>query len=483
MSTRPLCYLLAALAAALIITPTASASTYYAAPGGGGTTCDVAAPCFVNYAIGTKAQDNDTVVLAGGDYPVNAAIGVTKWISLEGAKTGVPTRLVGSLVPAYTLIHNATPTTQPVHITDIRLTNQTGSGIALLVNNDSTAGFTIDRVVAEAVGTGMDLTQASIGPGLVVRNSIGRSTGNNGRGISIYGPVFGIGGAEIRNVVGDSRGAAGFGISVTGGENTGIFCGDIHVEMKNSIARSGAGPNSDLRVQPGVGTLPCLASVKSSNSNWRGSTSPLPVSSTNDQHTVDPSFVNAAAGDYHQAPGSPTIDAGTNDALIGATDLDNLPRVSGAAPDIGAFEAPSPKDTLAPTGSALKLKPKSFLPKSGKPASIAAKKKKKPKGTTATFNLSEAATVSFTIEKKSTGRKKGKSCSTKAKTGKKCTVYKALKGNFSRVSTLGKNSFKFSGFLKGKALKAGSYRLVGVPTDAAGNKGRSFNASFTILKK
>jgi hypothetical protein len=61
-------------------------------------------------------------------------------------------------------------------------------------------------------------------------------------------------------------------------------------------------------------------------------------------------------------------------------------------------------------------------------------------------------------------------------------TYKSVKGSFSRPSTLGANSFTFSGFVGGKALKAGSYRLVGVPTDAAGNVGESFVAKFTVLK-
>ena len=57
-----------------------------------------------------------------------------------------------------------------------------------------------------------------------------------------------------------------------------------------------------------------------------------------------------------------------------------------------------------------------------------------------------------------------------------------LSGSFTHAGKVGKNSFRFSGRLRGKALKPGSYRLSGVPTDAAGNHGRAFSASFTIAK-
>jgi Thrombospondin type 3 repeat len=55
--------------------------------------------------------------------------------------------------------------------------------------------------------------------------------------------------------------------------------------------------------------------------------------------STDPGFVDPGAMDYHLAPGSPLIDAGDSAAPgLPATDYDGLPRVVGAAVDIGAFE-------------------------------------------------------------------------------------------------------------------------------------------------
>ncbi len=50
----------------------------------------------------------------------------------------------------------------------------------------------------------------------------------------------------------------------------------------------------------------------------------------------EPLFVSTT--NFHEAPGSPTIDAGTNDPASGSLDLDGLPRTFGSATDIGAYE-------------------------------------------------------------------------------------------------------------------------------------------------
>ena len=51
-----------------------------------------------------------------------------------------------------------------------------------------------------------------------------------------------------------------------------------------------------------------------------------------------PAFVNAAAGDFREALGSPTIDVGVNSAANGPFDFEGLPRTMGDGTDIGAAE-------------------------------------------------------------------------------------------------------------------------------------------------
>jgi hypothetical protein len=66
--------------------------------------------------------------------------------------------------------------------------------------------------------------------------------------------------------------------------------------------------------------------------------------------TSAPDFVDAMFGNYQEAPGSPTIDAGENNVANGIEDLDGSPRTIGSATDIGAYEYNPPAvATEAPT--------------------------------------------------------------------------------------------------------------------------------------
>jgi hypothetical protein len=83
--------------------------------------------------------------------------------------------------------------------------------------------------------------------------------------------------------------------------------------------------NYATRDQIVCGTPPCTATV----------TDPNAAGAFN--QTAAPLFVNAATGDFHQAVGSPTIEAGINDAANGTSDIDGQQRAIGTT-DIGADE-------------------------------------------------------------------------------------------------------------------------------------------------
>ena len=74
------------------------------------------------------------------------------------------------------------------------------------------------------------------------------------------------------------------------------------------------------------------------------------------------------------------------------------------------------------------------------------------------YRLSEAARVKFIVELATTGRKAGGKCVRATRSNRRkrrCTRYVAVKGSFTHAGAAGRNSFRFSGRLRGKRLKPG----------------------------
>jgi hypothetical protein len=115
-------------------------------------------------------------------------------------------------------------------------------------------------------------------------------------------------------------------------------------------------------------------------------------------------------------------------------------------------------------------------------------RKRAPRGTRVSYTLNQAATVRFTVTRRAKGRKvkRGKKTvcvkpTRKNRKRKRCTRVVTLKGSFSRNGIAGKNSFHFTGRLRGRKLKPGRYRLVATPT-AGGNKGKRTSKGFRIVR-
>jgi hypothetical protein len=171
----------------------------------------------------------------------------------------------------------------------------------------------------------------------------------------------------------------------------------------------------------------------------------------------------------------------------GAAGIDNFrwgPIVPPGTPGGGNGGGTS-EDLTKPALGALGLSSATFTAaKSG--ASISANRKSKAKvGTKVSYRLSELATVTFTVERKTTGRRASDKC--RAKTRKnakkaKCTRYVKVRGSFSVEGKAGKNTFTFRGRMGGKSLKPGSYRLKGAATDPAGNASAPKQRAFKIVK-
>lgn len=103
------------------------------------------------------------------------------------------------------------------------------------------------------------------------------------------------------------------------------------------------------------------------------------------------------------------------------------------------------------------------------------------------FKLTEAATLTFAVQRAVPGRSVNGSC--KKQTGankkrKKCTRWVGVGKKFTAKGKAAKtNSFKFTGSVKGKKLASGSYRFSATAKDSAGGVGPAVTAKFKIPKK
>jgi hypothetical protein len=135
------------------------------------------------------------------------------------------------------------------------------------------------------------------------------------------------------------------------------------------------------------------------------------------------------------------------------------------------------KDTRKPSLASLSFSPKAFqAARSG--SAITAKV-----GGKLSYQLSEAATTTFKVERAAKGRKKGRHCvrpTRRNRTKKRCARYVKVRGSFKHLGKAGANAFTFRGRVGGRKLKPGRYRLSGAATDTAGNKSPTVRTTFRI---
>jgi hypothetical protein len=427
----------------------AQAAQRYAAPGGSGVACTKAQPCSLAEAIG-GAKTNDEVIITAGSYSTGAAI---------VAPFGVENLYVhGDFGGPMPTISTAAAFSPPIWIQGIG--GRIGYVDAISTGLNPVGLFCppegrVDRVRTNATGDfSIGLVVSS---GCIARDSVLQASGKTAVAL------LGIG----------QNGKTGFGRNLTaiaaGPESTAVrssyneifIKGSYTLNLANVIA---SGETSDLDAGQGI-EGPGHIVVSNSNFDVAVQKGSAKISGSANQ-TAPPLFVDAAGGDFRQAPGSPTIDAGSTDG-IGALDLEGNARNLGAAPDIGAFEFVPPPAPVAAAGTiqSLSLKPKAFRTLNGGGAIFS--KKAAPVGTTVTYFVSAPVTVEFTVERATTGRKVGRKCkkATPANRDKKrCPLFRALKPSFTHPGihngVVAGNSFKFSGRIGGKALRPGRYRLA-----------------------
>jgi DNA-binding beta-propeller fold protein YncE len=189
----------------------------------------------------------------------------------------------------------------------------------------------------------------------------------------------------------------------------------------------------------------------------------------------------ALGGAYDLAPtpdGRRLFVTAYNAQLLDSFDIEQPPGPPRTGP------GPGPPADTAPRLTRYKLSRAKFAA-AAKGRSVAAAKRPRIKvGTTVRYTLSEVATVTFTVERRSAGRKVKGRCVAARKRNRgrpSCKRYVAVRGSFRSKAARGANRLGFTGRLRARKLPPGSYRLVATARDAAGSKSAARRVRFTIV--
>jgi hypothetical protein len=209
---------------------------------------------------------------------------------------------------------------------------------------------------------------------------------------------------------------------------------------------------------------PCGVAVDSSHIYWANSGAAPAIGRANlDGTGVNQGFI-----------------AGMNSCFVA---VDALPLPPNAPPPNPPGPNPSPvvpgpnPSPVAPFISNARLSPATFRAAS-RGASLVRKVKT---GTTISYRDSQAATTTFVVLKPVAGHKRGRRCvaGRKRRHQRACTRYVSV-GSFKHADTAGNVTVHFTGRVKGKALKPGSYKLA-LTASANGKTSRTVTLSFRIV--
>jgi hypothetical protein len=337
---------LTAVAVTASIAPNASAATQrYASPAGYGD-CSSASPCSITQAV-AGATSYDEVIVSPGDYPLTATLSVPSHVTVRGVAGGPRPRLLFSGANQAGVTQALDSSLRYVDIVQAEPWTR-----ALIAN-----AAVVDHAVVR--GSSGKSCIAGIHQGSTIRNSVVVAPGSGATAICTeqHGGALT---STYRNVTAIATGSNGVAVeAIAGGAAT-----KTTVDLVNVIAKGGPLGASLSMATDGSGAS---ATITASHTNWAN----YLTSGTNTHYGdlggnqgTPPAFVDAAAGDYREAAGSVTIDAGVDSAFNGASDLDGDPRALGTtdigadefvpasgAPPAGTPQSPAPTGSVAPTST------------------------------------------------------------------------------------------------------------------------------------
>jgi hypothetical protein len=311
----------------------ASAATRYAevdgdGPSSGPGACPSENPCALEAAVEDPSVANgDEVIVLPGTYFLEANnLVINDSITVRGQSAGHRPLISGSAtgLDALVLVQAPDLPTPPAQLLDLdissnstnslRLTNGQANRISVVHNGGlfSVACY----VVFEAT----------------IQDSVCAASNQGGAGL-LFALSGGTVSNSVRNVTAYSSQDSAIYVSSDNGAHT--------LNIKNTIA-TGATDVTAYASATGTATLNATGSNYSTTSGEGVGTKTITPPGTAGNQTDEPALVSPVVGDFHQLPGSPTINGGVDG--ISSFDLDGMPRFQGAAPDIGAHEY----DLIAP---------------------------------------------------------------------------------------------------------------------------------------
>lgn len=307
--------------------PAAAAAARYASPSGSGTACTQTLPCSLSTAISGASSGDDVFAFANlGDYNLSSGINTS---------AGVPIHIHGFNGRARLIFASG----------GLRLMAGTADGLYLETDSDSSTTFALDTSAASAdrvfAKQAFSSGNACYMDGATLRDSI------------CWAPGAGLGmETDSSNTMRNDTIVGGTEAAIKAFGRHGCSCTSATDTLVNVIARSAAA-GADLEANSdGTAT----ANINASYSNYAttsttGTISMDHITGDATDQSASPAFVNASAGDFHEAPSSPTIGAGLNAPANGATDLDGNPRELNGKTDIGAYEFVGASPTTGPAAS------------------------------------------------------------------------------------------------------------------------------------
>jgi hypothetical protein len=323
MGAQALAGLLAASALAVPGVASAAATRYAEANGNGAEPCAQSDPCSIEQAVGSAAS-GDTVFLETGTYTLGSTltIGPGVWVQGIGAEPG--DTVLSSASTNAVKLNGANAVLEVVTISHTSSGNGTALGIY---------GGTADRVVVKSTA----IFTCDVNGGLIRDSFCLNTYDGNGTALS-NAAVSGTGVAEATNVTAWATGSSSFGIWAAA---IGV---DSTLNAHNVIASS---PNFDEGSVSNGGATATVAMDHSNFSTYAGlgsgGTNALTMPGTGSNQIDEPMLADPPGGDPRELDGSPTIDAGDNNAFSsGAFALLGGERIHDGTADIGADEFDSP---------------------------------------------------------------------------------------------------------------------------------------------